>query len=172
MKPQTMTSRERLLKALNHEEPDRVPIDLGGNQTGIHKFAYEALVKHLGVDESYRSTFCRPPRRSRFAKTSGAISRSGNRAAATSSTTSTTSRPASRPRTSWRCTMRRSSLGGTRWKQAYSQSDSIPTERSLTDCNDWSMAGPAHHCAIGLGHVAGKIEKLGSLLRMEVRRVG
>ena len=32
-----MTSRERLLTALNHEEPDRVPIDLGGNQTGIHK---------------------------------------------------------------------------------------------------------------------------------------
>lgn len=48
-----MTSRERILTALNHEEPDRVPIDLGGNQTGIHKFAYEALVKHLGMTESY-----------------------------------------------------------------------------------------------------------------------
>ena len=44
-----MTSRDRLLKAINHEIPDRVPIDLGGNQTGIHKFAYEALLKHLGV---------------------------------------------------------------------------------------------------------------------------
>jgi len=53
MKRETMTSRERLLTALSHEEPDRVPIDLGGNQTGIHKFAYEALVEHLGVDESY-----------------------------------------------------------------------------------------------------------------------
>jgi len=53
MKSETMTSRERLLKALNHEEPDRVPIDLGGNQTGIHKFAYEELVRHLGMDESY-----------------------------------------------------------------------------------------------------------------------
>jgi len=53
MKRETMTSRERFLKALDHEEPDRVPIDLGGNQTGIHKFAYEALVKHLGVDASY-----------------------------------------------------------------------------------------------------------------------
>jgi len=53
MKRETMTSRERLLTALNHEEPDRVPIDLGGNQTGIHKFAYEALVKHLEMDESY-----------------------------------------------------------------------------------------------------------------------
>ncbi len=53
MKRETMTSRERFLKALNHEEPDRIPIDLGGNQTGIHKFAYEALAKHLGVDASY-----------------------------------------------------------------------------------------------------------------------
>ena len=46
---ETMSSRERLLKALNHETPDRVPIDLGGNQTGIHKFAYEALLAHLGI---------------------------------------------------------------------------------------------------------------------------
>ena len=37
---------------------------------------------------------------------------------------------------------------------------------------DWSMAGPAHHCAIGLGHVGSKIEKLGALLGLEVRRVG
>jgi uroporphyrinogen decarboxylase len=48
---ETMTSRERLLKALNHQEPDRVPIDLGGNQTGIHKFAYQALLKHLGLED-------------------------------------------------------------------------------------------------------------------------
>jgi uroporphyrinogen decarboxylase len=53
MKHETMTARERLLAALNHEEPDRVPIDLGGNQTGIHKFAYEALVKHLGLAPAY-----------------------------------------------------------------------------------------------------------------------
>ena len=38
-----------MLAAVNHEAPDRVPIDLGGNQTGIHKFAYEALLKHLGI---------------------------------------------------------------------------------------------------------------------------
>jgi uroporphyrinogen decarboxylase len=48
---ETMTSRERVLKALNHETPDRVPIDLGGNQTGIHKNAYRNLVKHLGLQE-------------------------------------------------------------------------------------------------------------------------
>ena len=47
----TMTSRQRVLAALNHQEPDRVPIDLGGNQTGIHKGAYQALIEHLGLVE-------------------------------------------------------------------------------------------------------------------------
>ena len=46
---ETMTSRERMLTALNHREPDRVPIDLGSLQTGIHKFAYKTLVDHLGI---------------------------------------------------------------------------------------------------------------------------
>lgn len=54
MKRETMTSRERMLTALNHREPDRIPIDLGGNQTGIHKFAYEALVKHLGISDEVK----------------------------------------------------------------------------------------------------------------------
>ncbi len=31
----------------------------------------------------------------------------------------------------------------------------------------WSMAGPAHHCAIGVGHVAQKIQKLANLLRIK-----
>ncbi|MHB8969709.1 MAG: uroporphyrinogen decarboxylase family protein [Pirellulaceae bacterium] len=48
---ETMTSRERLLRALNHQEPDRVPIDLGGNQTGIHRLAYAALLQRLGLRE-------------------------------------------------------------------------------------------------------------------------
>jgi len=51
MHNETMTSRERVLAALNHQPPDRVPIDLGGNQTGIHKFAYQALLEHLGIDD-------------------------------------------------------------------------------------------------------------------------
>ena len=46
-----MTSRERLLLALNHREPDRVPIDMGGNQSGIHRFAYQRLVDLLGLKE-------------------------------------------------------------------------------------------------------------------------
>jgi len=37
--------------ALNHREPDRVPIDLGGNQSGIHRFAYQRLVDLLGLKE-------------------------------------------------------------------------------------------------------------------------
>lgn len=46
-----MTSRERVIKALNHQIPDRVPIDLGGFQTGIHKKAYAELLSHLGIEE-------------------------------------------------------------------------------------------------------------------------
>lgn len=51
MPRETMTSRQRMLTALDHQTPDRVPIDLGGNQTGIHKFAYQALLEHLGIDD-------------------------------------------------------------------------------------------------------------------------
>jgi L-arabinose isomerase len=36
---------------------------------------------------------------------------------------------------------------------------------------NWNAHGPAHHCAVGVGHLATKIEKLGSLLGMEVARV-
>ena len=46
---ETMTSRRRVLKALNHQTPDRVPIDLGGFQTGIHRNAYVPLLDHLGI---------------------------------------------------------------------------------------------------------------------------
>lgn len=48
---ETMTSRERVLRALNHQAPDRVPIDLGGFQTGIHKKAYADLLCYLGIGE-------------------------------------------------------------------------------------------------------------------------
>ncbi len=35
----------------------------------------------------------------------------------------------------------------------------------------WNAAGPAHHCAVGVGHVADRIEKLGQLLKLNVTRV-
>ncbi len=34
--------------------------------------------------------------------------------------------------------------------------------------NDWSKHGPAHHCAVGIGHISSKIKKLGRLLNMEI----
>ncbi|GAB3662336.1 L-fucose/L-arabinose isomerase family protein [Echinicola sediminis] len=37
--------------------------------------------------------------------------------------------------------------------------------------NEWSRQGPSHHCAIGVGHIADKIEKLGRLLQMKVIRI-
>jgi len=49
---ETMTSRQRMQCAMNHESPDRVPIDLGGFQTGIHRLAYAELIRHLGLAET------------------------------------------------------------------------------------------------------------------------
>ncbi len=46
-----MTSRERVLAALNHQETDRVPIDLSGHRSsGISAVAYRRLRAHLGLD--------------------------------------------------------------------------------------------------------------------------
>jgi len=43
-----MTSRERILTALRHQEPDQIPLDLASTQvTGISKIAYENLRKFL-----------------------------------------------------------------------------------------------------------------------------
>jgi len=45
-----MTSRERVLKAINHEEPDRVPLDLGGSfVNSIHAQALHHLRERLGL---------------------------------------------------------------------------------------------------------------------------
>lgn len=46
-----MTSRERVLAAIRHEQPDQVPVDLGATpSSGISAIAYSNLVKHLGKD--------------------------------------------------------------------------------------------------------------------------
>jgi uroporphyrinogen decarboxylase len=45
-----MSPRERVLAAIDHHEPDRVPIDIGGgSSTSISIEAYEELKRHLGV---------------------------------------------------------------------------------------------------------------------------
>jgi hypothetical protein len=47
-----MNSRERLALALDHQEPDRVPFDLGaGQQTGMHVSMVYALRQALGLDD-------------------------------------------------------------------------------------------------------------------------
>jgi uroporphyrinogen decarboxylase len=47
-----MTPRERVLAALNHEQPDRVPIDLSGHRSsGIAAIAYRKLRTALGLPE-------------------------------------------------------------------------------------------------------------------------
>ena len=42
-----INSKERVLAAINHKEPDKIPIDLGSTQvTGISATAYHNLKKY------------------------------------------------------------------------------------------------------------------------------
>ncbi len=46
------TSRERILAAINHQTPDRVPIDLGATpSSGISAIAYSNLIKYIGCED-------------------------------------------------------------------------------------------------------------------------
>src|SRR5579864_8039728 len=40
-----------------------------------------------------------------------------------------------------------------------------------TFLNEWNVHGPAHHCAVGVGHIASKLKKLGALLGMDTVQV-
>lgn len=52
MKGQKMNPRERVLTALNHQQPDRAAIDLSGHRSsGISAIAYSKLRRHLGLKE-------------------------------------------------------------------------------------------------------------------------
>ena len=45
-----MTGRERIRAAVEHREPDRVPVDFGGSMvTSIHESGYDNLKKHLNL---------------------------------------------------------------------------------------------------------------------------
>lgn len=46
-----MNSRERLLTAISHKQPDRIPVDLGATpSSGISAVAYHNLIKYLGLN--------------------------------------------------------------------------------------------------------------------------
>jgi len=45
-------SKKRILKAINHKESDKIPVDLGGSvQSTIHVYAYNELKKALGIKD-------------------------------------------------------------------------------------------------------------------------
>ncbi len=47
----SMSHRERVMRALNHQEPDRVPVDLGGSRSSSLVIeAYRELSQHLGAE--------------------------------------------------------------------------------------------------------------------------
>jgi len=48
-----MNSRERVEATLNHKEPDKVPLDLGGNQSSIHIKAYNNLLDYLDIEDKH-----------------------------------------------------------------------------------------------------------------------
>lgn len=45
-----MNSRERVLAAMNHREPDRVPVDIGTTDTTMAREVYEGLAALLGLE--------------------------------------------------------------------------------------------------------------------------
>jgi uroporphyrinogen decarboxylase len=50
-----MNPRERLIASVNHRQPDRIPVDLGGTTvTGISAIAFNNLARHLGVAKPAR----------------------------------------------------------------------------------------------------------------------
>lgn len=44
-----MTSRERFIRTLSHQEPDRIPVDNNGIVSSIHEVAYKNLLNFLGL---------------------------------------------------------------------------------------------------------------------------
>ena len=53
-----MTSRERVLAAIDHREPDRIPIDLGCTpSSGISAIAYGKLKRHLGMHGGHNRVY-------------------------------------------------------------------------------------------------------------------
>lgn len=53
-----MTSRERVLNAIDHKQSDRIPLDLGSTpSSGISAIAYNNLKKHLGYTDGHTRVY-------------------------------------------------------------------------------------------------------------------
>jgi len=53
-----MNSRERILAAIEHRQPDQVPVDLGATpSSGISAIAYANLKQHLGITEGHTRVY-------------------------------------------------------------------------------------------------------------------
>ena len=54
----TMTSRDRVLASVRHQEPDRVAVDLGGTpSSGISTIAYDNLKRYLGINSGHTRVY-------------------------------------------------------------------------------------------------------------------
>jgi uroporphyrinogen decarboxylase len=52
-----ISSKERILLALNHDRVDRMPLDLGGWVTTIHQKAYDNLIRFIGIPEAKKEVY-------------------------------------------------------------------------------------------------------------------
>ena len=53
-----MNSRERIIAAIEHRDPDRVPVDLGSTpSSGISAIAYGNLKRHLGISNGHTRVY-------------------------------------------------------------------------------------------------------------------
>jgi uroporphyrinogen decarboxylase len=54
----TMSSRERVLASIRHQEPDRVPVDLGATpSSGVSAIAYYNLKNYLGISQGHTRVY-------------------------------------------------------------------------------------------------------------------
>ena len=68
------TPRERVVTALDHREPDRVPISFGCLHDSIHVFGHSSLKAHLGLQAAKRASRIRSSRT--CSRTNGCCERS------------------------------------------------------------------------------------------------